>query len=98
MKLNMNSICILIHHIYSPTYSQCDISKHVKKPDKLWKKSPKNWKNIKSMIFVNKSAVKRRSTLGGLDQYKAPNIKYTGDECPLHHHTQKKPLQLSNVM
>ena len=29
----------------------------------------------------NKSAVIRRSTLGGLDQYTAPNIKYTGDEC-----------------
>ena len=30
----------------------------------------------------NKSAVKRRSTLGGLDQYTIANIKYTGDECP----------------
>ena len=30
----------------------------------------------------NKSAVKRRSTLGGLDQYTTPNTKYTGDECP----------------
>ena len=30
----------------------------------------------------DKSAVKRRSTLGGLDQYTTPNTKYTGDECP----------------
>ena len=30
----------------------------------------------------NKSAVKHRSTLGGLDQYTVANIKYTGDECP----------------
>ena len=32
--------------------------------------------------LYNKSAVKRRSTLGGLDQYTTPNTKYTGDECP----------------
>ena len=36
---------------------------------------------ILSHLF-NKSAVKRRSTLGGLDQYTTPNTKYTGDECP----------------
>ena len=35
----------------------------------------------------NKSAVKRRSTLGGLDQYTTPNTKYTGDPTP---HPPKK--------
>ena len=49
-----------------------------------------------------KSAVKRRSTLGSLDQYTTPNTKYTGDECsplppPPHKKNAKKQKQKKHL-